>query len=358
MLILNLAVPSSGSTLISNVIGRLVTDARRGQFVSYFADRLSDVIAPQTAAEIDVLVKSHEPKNDLRLLAATRAVKGIVGVRDPRDCVVSLMQRFGRPFSDAYLDVANSFAHIAAVPMENMLLLRYEDWFPLTPSTVRSIANWLGLPCSRKQARGIAEQLEFSNVKAYVEQISTFSEDRLEKGVDGVFDPATGFSSKHLTDGSVGKYRTGFTPRENQIAESLLGVFLQKYRYSWSSPKIGSACFFPTGHGVRAEDGIVIKPLGSGKECCVYGPYIRLPVGVWRVRYQFSGRRSQVFDVDVAAGSSLLGQGTQVAGGRALSIDFRVSDCSLPVEFRIYAAGQSGEILGKFEGVTLQQVGY
>jgi hypothetical protein len=97
------------------------------------------------------MLKTHHIKRDLLLLIAAGAAKAIVPMRDPRDCVVSLMQRFHRSFDTALRDVSSSLAHIDAIPSRGVLALRYEDRFAEKRETILKIAAFLGVDVGRRR---------------------------------------------------------------------------------------------------------------------------------------------------------------------------------------------------------------
>ncbi len=106
--------------------------------------RLEDLAGLPAPGHFTV-IKSHAVDQGAAAVLSARARTLFVTLRDPRDCVVSLMLYQFRPFASALEAVehsarvcAEAAAHPAAV------VLRYETGFPDRPETLESIARALG----------------------------------------------------------------------------------------------------------------------------------------------------------------------------------------------------------------------
>jgi len=203
----------SGSTWAYNVVRRLLDDAPGA-----FADQ--DVDLPDTAAEAPVLVvKSHLPDASMRAFVRQRGVPVVLTVRDPRDALASMRQRFAVPHLDLRQALVVSADRLCAlVEACAPLVLRYEDGFTRTSGTVRRIADFLGVTVSAPRVDAIHDGLLPSRVAADIATLSAegaFGEDPGPLAAD----PLTQWHAGHVGDGRVGKFPQVLSPAE---AEALL----------------------------------------------------------------------------------------------------------------------------------------
>ncbi len=102
----------------------------------------------------------------------------------------------------------------------------------------------------------------------------------------------------------------------------------------------------------------------------IFGPYLSLPAGEYRARFDISlrgsgfGRRPARVTLDVAQGASdvlaarLLDAGMIRRGGKhGLDLTFTITDEVTPCEFRVHAAGRPLRAVLGFGGVKLERVG-
>jgi len=196
---------SSGSTWLYNVVIRLLKEAFRGKTTAFYADRVA--LFPKGSEQAQFLVvKSHVPSEPL--LFVTRLTRGriFLTIREPRDSVVSLMQRFSFPFEAALKDVAEEAARIVEFSRaRDVILLRYEDGFHEDPKTIAKVAKLIGVQAPKATQQKIFKALTPDAVKRKIRNLKT-------QGVFGGapkpedFDPATHWHPGHVGDGRMGKY--------------------------------------------------------------------------------------------------------------------------------------------------------
>ena len=141
-------LPGSASTWAYNAV-KLLLENCYPRVYSTYSDDLNDALCDAVVSYDVVLIKSHVPRKQLAALNAISKGFVVVTVRDPRDAIVSLMQRFGFDFEIAFRKVLESLRAIDAMCKgESVVLLRYEDHFTASPATIMRLAEELGVKAS------------------------------------------------------------------------------------------------------------------------------------------------------------------------------------------------------------------
>jgi hypothetical protein len=233
----------SGSTWVFNAVRALLARATgREEIRGLYADSLNEF--PQFARlGAPLVVKAHRPDRSLRLLGALYAAPMIVSVRDPRDAVVSMAQRFGEPVPNCIDFVLRCAQHLLLLREQpRVLTLRYEEGFTAAPGTVPRLAAFLGLVVPGEACAAIAAALTPERVRAEVAALE-------RAGVYGEtpdprrHDSQTLWHAGHLGDGRVGKHREALAPED---AARVLGATAPYCR--------------AFGYGVEAESGVPASP--------------------------------------------------------------------------------------------------
>ena len=239
-IVLCLGLKSSGSTWLYNVVSQVLENAarpRRGQRAraktvqSFYADTIE--MFPKIDERAHVLViKCHIPSAGLLLL--TRLMRGIVivTVREPRDAIVSLMQRFGHPFESSMKDVAQEAAQIVEIARApETRTLRYEDRFYEDVKTVSEIAALLGVRISRAAQKKIYQSLRRDAVEKKIEVLK--SKGRFGGVADpDRFDPKTQWHPGHVGDGKIGKYAAILSTKQQHQIIAATKSYCRKFGYS------------------------------------------------------------------------------------------------------------------------------
>ena len=331
MLVVTAGVQSSASTWVTNVAADLLS--LRGRPVRRtFADTLADVVC--RAGVRDLVAKSHHPRRDLCLLAATGAAKVIVSVRAPRDSAASIIQRFGRSARQAIADVTSSLAYLDALPADGPLVLRYEDRFFDREDTVGLIADHLELDVAPGRRREIARRYEADSVLKLISTIPSLPGEQTLRRADSIEHVATGFHTRHITDRRSNKFGEHLSASEAAFCEAVASHAMARYGYRSQATVLPAAMFACTALARPLEVELRIKP---GNGCAIYGPYIHLPAGDWRVRLL----TSRACAADVYDGSAVL-----AAGDSSLPISFRVDDPVSATEFRMHATDTENLFFG------------
>lgn len=220
--------------------------------------------------------KTHSPDQDLLNLAIITRAKIIVTSRDPRDVLVSQQERFGEDFRSATCNLARSLVAIASLPpIAETLHLRYEDGFTANLQTVRLIADFIDVPATADECAMIFEFMSSSAVASRILNWMTANPARDPKE----WDSATHWHPTHIGDGVIGKWHERLPQAQADSAEGALLPF--DVGRDWRKSEIfWRADLF---HGSIAEDGIISVEVDGTARTAVYGPYLTLPVGRWRI---------------------------------------------------------------------------
>ena len=123
-LIVALGLYRGASTWTYNVMSALVSGETTR---SFFADNVGSIAAQLSNETTHAFIKSHCPDAGMRLLIKLGGLPVVLNVRDPLDCVASLMTQFGQRFDEAsdYV-VRSAVAILETLRSCEPLLLRYE----------------------------------------------------------------------------------------------------------------------------------------------------------------------------------------------------------------------------------------
>ena len=231
-----MGLKSSGSTWLYNVVIRVLKESSRGRGTSkapskgvmaFYADGLGAFPADSERARY-LVVKCHEPS--AALLYLTRLTRGrlLVTVREPRDAIVSLIQRFRNSFDAALKDVTREAASIVELSRTHeTLTLRYEDRFYDRSETIGAIAAHLGVRLSAAARQRIHRSLTRDAVRKRIAAL----QDRGMFGADpDEFDPRTHWHPGHVGDGRIGKFSVLSPVQQRRIA-SATRAFCCRFRY-------------------------------------------------------------------------------------------------------------------------------
>ncbi|CAB3782112.1 sulfotransferase domain-containing protein [Pararobbsia alpina] len=326
MLVLNVGVEGSASTWVDNVVKSLLKLNGSEEVTAGYVSEMKTAAQNHQRRVENAILKSHQPKNDFLFMMDVGAAKSILTIRDPRDSVVSLMQRFDRPFENCLRDVARSLSYLDDVDFKNVLLLRYEDRFFEKIETVGLIAEYLGTAASGEQIGEIFERYSAAAVRGLLSQLSDLPIQELDVG-EHVAHRGTGFFARHIIDSRSGRYREVLTLGQIHQIESVIGHAYDRYGYERVCSVIPAECF-PYGQQGQLSGDICYVTPGDRNSIVIYGPYINLPRGRWSVRFRIQGNCR----VDVAE------NGAQIAAaGCGDRMEFEVTDPSVALEFRTYA---------------------
>jgi hypothetical protein len=224
-----IGIKSSGSTWLYNVaIRSLRESAKRGALKTFYADNFK-MFPPGIEKARELVIKSHEPSDALLFLTRFARGRMFLTVREPRDSVASLMQRFGHSFEGALKDVTLEAERIVALARGHKpMTLRYEDGFTEREATVGRVARHLGVTLSKAAQRRIFRALTPDAVRR---KIATLQ----DKGTFGTnpdeFDPATHWHPRHVGDGRIGKYKSVLTEDQQKRIMAATKEYCREFGY-------------------------------------------------------------------------------------------------------------------------------
>lgn len=204
----------SGSTWAFNVAASALRKHLDRPVARLYADQI-DEVARQTIHRSDCFVtKTHLPDASVSDLCRSDNVDAILTVRDPRDAVSSIMERFGKDFSAALAQVEKSASLLLYLWEQTpMLVLKYEEAFT-GKRGITAIAAHLGVALSSEDERSTEQRFSAPVVARRVARL-------LSRGVFSGKDPAmeweagTQWHPFHVGDGRIGKFRALLTTNES-----------------------------------------------------------------------------------------------------------------------------------------------
>lgn len=236
-LVLAVGVRGSASTWAFNVARELMETALGAAAVMpCFANTPDDLAVAGAAGAACVVCKTHGIAG-LDRLARQDGARVIVTVRDPRDAVLSLIERFGTPPPVALRGVAESCNAVltCAAPdctAQHWPVLRYEDGFFGRPETVALLARHLGVAAAAADVARIFAAWRTEAVRAFAATVPTLPAERLvDDGGTFCFDRLTQVHRTHIGDGRVGKWRERFAPTAQAELGRVFAPFLARFGY-------------------------------------------------------------------------------------------------------------------------------
>jgi hypothetical protein len=163
------------------------------------------------------VIKMHEGSEEAYDAITSRSAISIVTVRDPRDAIVSVMQRFKWDFDTAFEHVYKSL-HFAdqLLQLPSTLVLRYEDYFMREPQSIYKIAAHLHIDIDDHRIMQIFSALNPESIDKLTRDYQ--AEDRMINidTAGRLYDKSTHWHQQHYGDGSVGKWRKYLSRRERK----------------------------------------------------------------------------------------------------------------------------------------------
>jgi hypothetical protein len=227
-----LGIYASGSTWIFNASKKIATAQGRGaRLRSGFAANLDDLTF--TADAQVAIVKTHDM--DIGGAERMRAVSDVIwlSVRDPRDCVTSLMLYQQFPFEDA-LEVIKAAAEFCLSVIEDprTILFKYEDKFFDERATLDTLANGIGQkPLPLADADRIFAETRRSAVERLIKsfpQLPTV----VQPEPGHLVDLDTQWHTHHAgRTGEVGRWRKMLTAQQADVVATTIAEPMIRFGY-------------------------------------------------------------------------------------------------------------------------------
>jgi Sulfotransferase domain len=298
LLIACLGLPRSATTWTFNVVRAIAAETRR-DFVGVFAQTADDLAAKVPPGAANIVLKAHLPDPGLaRLLSASQAPV-ILTWRDPRDAVVSYVERVESDVPSAIRIMTHCCCVLAEFATSHPhLLLVYEDQFCENPLSIDRIADYLGIPISPNRADEIYQALRFESVSRAIRNWS--GELGPDSGFNTHVDLETHWHKDHLGDGKVGKWTEKLTKDWGRTVDCALSGLRSSnleanhsmlLMFEWLSP------MFEWGATPAAQNNFIST--NSQQRLILTGPGVCLPSGRWRILFEITLSRCPDVDLKI-----------------------------------------------------------
>jgi hypothetical protein len=196
---------SSGSTWLYNVVIQLLKEKYRSGVSAFYADNFA-MFPPDTEHARILVIKAHEPSPSLVYLARLTRGEIFLTLREPRDAIASLMQRFKHDFEGALKETGRQAQRIAELDVdEEMMAYRYEDGFFDRFETVDEIASAIGVKVGKTARERIYRALTRDSVRQKIGSLKKTGKFGKKPDANS-FDSETQWHPGHVGDGKIGKF--------------------------------------------------------------------------------------------------------------------------------------------------------
>jgi hypothetical protein len=230
--VVTMGLHGSASTWAFNVVRELMIAAFGADaVVSFFADSPATLRAEAVIGR-HAVCKTRGWAN-LEVFARRTFATVVVTVRDPRDCVFSLIERFGMTPAPAVQAIEDDCRYAAACIEAGHLVLRYEQRFFDDPRTVDRLASHLGVAVRPETTTVIFDRYRTEAVRAFAVAVPSLPADRLSGGGNPtLYDRVTHIHRTHIGDGRVGKWRERLDEHQRAELTGRFEPFLARLGYS------------------------------------------------------------------------------------------------------------------------------
>jgi len=203
---------------------------RSVRIAQFYADTI-DTFPKQAEYASDLVVKTHIPSRSLQFLITVAAGRVLLTVRDPRDAIASVMQRFGHRFDAALSEISlGAQRMVEFAKLYDPPVFRYEDRFYEDPDMLRTFCLLLSVRLSSSERERIFTAHTREAVARTIEtlqQRGTFGRD----ADPDRFEPRTHWHPGHLGDLVIGKYREILSPKQQRTAFDMTRQFCRAFGY-------------------------------------------------------------------------------------------------------------------------------
>jgi hypothetical protein len=228
-----LGLRGSGSTWIYNAVRKVALAlAPDRPVLNPYIVRDKDLVSFDDPSRL-VIVKSHETDAAAAAELGRRARAIWISVRDPRDCVTSLVQYHGATFDIALRSIeqnARFCSRFASHPRAR--LLQYEAAFADDPATLDRIATGLGgvLPAADRDR--IFAETRRTAIEAFIRQLDILPT-AVRPSPGNLVDTVTKWHNHHANrTGESGRWRHILTPSQVGQIEDRLDDWMTDFGYS------------------------------------------------------------------------------------------------------------------------------
>lgn len=220
----------AGTTWTFNILRNASLGRRQSVFSTYAEDITLALVSKLHSHDV-LILKGHMLGEQSSEFVRLGIAKLFAPVRDPRDAICSLMNRFDYSFASALRSVAHSAENILTTQINlPHLALRYEDGFMNEVHSVEKICAFLGWGISKQDAHDLLEELRPEKVKSLIKRLE---EDRTIARTRPKYsaDKETSWHPNHVGDMKIGKYHSQLSSRQLEQANERLRKFIEHFGY-------------------------------------------------------------------------------------------------------------------------------
>jgi hypothetical protein len=227
-----LGLRGSGSTWLFNAVRKVALAlAPERQILGPYVVRCTDLVSLDDAERL-VIVKSHETDEAAAAELSKHAKAIWISIRDPRDCVTSLMQYHGAAFDAALRTVdanARFCTRFASDP--HARVLRYESGFADDMATLDLIAIGLGGVLAADDRERIFAETRRTAVEAFIKDLDTLPT-AVRPSPGNLVDTVTKWHNHHANrTGEIGRWRQILSHGQVAQIERRLGDWMDSVGY-------------------------------------------------------------------------------------------------------------------------------
>jgi|GEM_PF-2402164 len=232
----------SASTWLYNACRRvLACDSRELRIASFFSDRpLSEdggtpgAPSPFATPGWDAaVVKMHEGSAEALELINSEGVQVLITIRDPRDCLISVMDRFGWRFETALDRIEASLRLVDRVlQVPGALILRYEEGFMREVGTLQRIARCLARDLDEETSSRLFAELTPARIDGLTRDYSANDETLGTNPAGRLFHRISHWHQGHCGDGAIGKWRYSLRPAQEALVRARIWREITRLGYA------------------------------------------------------------------------------------------------------------------------------
>jgi len=225
-----LGMYASGSTWLFNVVREVTAatiGAPHGVFVAHGVD-----LDGLDGFRRTLVIKTHDTDKPAETWLAEHAAAIWVTIRDPRDCVTSLMRYHAYTFAEALEAVAESARACARHASDpRAILLRYESGFIDNVVTLDVIGTAFHAPMPRGARARIFRNSRRKAIEAFIARLPDLPSAIMVEE-DHRLDLVTQWHDHHANrDGEVGRWRSMLSADQVRAVEAELGAWMDRFAY-------------------------------------------------------------------------------------------------------------------------------
>ena len=149
------------------------------RLLTFYADELGQLPDEADRAGKYIVFKSHHGSHDLDAWLAERDAPLVLSLRDPRDCCLSMSQRFSAPLRHSVQWIANDCQRLTRLAERGYPLMRFEERFFEMRSSVDWLSDCLGITCAPEVKDDVFARYQTEAVRSFAAKLETLPPERL-----------------------------------------------------------------------------------------------------------------------------------------------------------------------------------